>query len=125
MANRKRGYYSTKLGGKVRTMHFSMNFWTNFTDLLEIPIERIGDIFQKGINLSTIRALIYSALLANDQENNNEIDYNVYTVGSWLDNMPAEKIEDIVSAMMESKILGNDLNVGIKRTVTKTTKKGK
>ena len=125
MANRKRGYYSTKLGGKVRTMHFSMNFWTNFTDLLEIPIEKIGDIFQKGINLSTIRALIYSALLANDQENNNEIDYNVYTVGSWLDNMPAETIEDIVSAMMESKILGNDLNVGIKRTVTKTTKKGK
>lgn len=125
MANRKRGYYSIKLGGKSRTMHFSMNFWTNFTDLLEIPIDKIGEIFQQGINLSTIRALIYSALLAFDQENNNEIDYNVYTVGSWLDEMPAEKIEDIVTAMMESKILGNDLNVGIKRTVTKTTKKGK
>jgi hypothetical protein len=125
MANRKRGYYSIKLGGQSRTMHFSMNFWTNFTDILEIPIDKIGEVFQSGINLSTIRALIYSALLAFDQENNNEVNYNIYSVGSWLDEMPAEKIEDIVSAMMESKILGNDLNVGIKRSVSKTTKKGK
>ena len=123
MANRKRGYYSIKMGGKSRTMHFSMNFWANFTDELKVPIEQIGDVFQKGISLSSIRALIYSALLAFDQEEGNEIDYTIYKVGSWLDELPAEKIEDIVNAMMESKILGNDLNVGIKRNVEKSTKK--
>ena len=123
MANRKRGYYSIKMGGKNRTMHFSMNFWANFTDELKVPIEQIGDVFQKGISLSSIRALIYSALLAFDQEEGNEIDYTIYKVGSWLDELPAEKIEDIVNAMMESKILGNDLNVGIKRNVEKSTKK--
>ena len=74
MANRKRGYYSIKMGGKNRTMHFSMNFWANFTDELNVPIEQIGEIFQKGISLSSIRALIYSALLAFDQEEGNEID---------------------------------------------------
>ena len=46
MANRKRGYYSIKMGGKNRTMHFSMNFWANFTDELNVPIEQIGEIFQ-------------------------------------------------------------------------------
>ena len=123
MANRKRGYYSIKMGGKSRTLHFSMNFWANFTDELNVPIEQIGDIFQKGISLSSIRALIYSALLAFDQEEGNEIDYTIYKIGSWLDDLPAEKIEDIVNVMMESKILGNDLNVGIKRNVEKSTKK--
>ena len=123
MANRKRGYYSIKMGSKNRTMHFSMNFWANFTDELNVPIEQIGEIFQKGISLSSIRALIYSALLAFDQEEGNEIDYTIYKVGSWLDELPAEKIEEIVGAMMESKILGNELNVGIKRNVEKSTKK--
>ena len=68
MANKKRGYYTLKIGGKMRTMHFSMNFWSNFTDELNISLDKIGDAFTDGISISTIRALIYSALLANDQE---------------------------------------------------------
>lgn len=122
MANRKRGYYSIKLGGKSRTLHFSMNFWANFTEVLDIPLDKIGLIFENGISISQIRALVYSALLANDQENNNEIDYNQFTVGAWLEDVNASELENIVSAMLESKILGNDLNVGIKRNVTKSTK---
>jgi len=31
MANKKRGYYTLKLGNKNRTLHFSMNFWANLT----------------------------------------------------------------------------------------------
>jgi hypothetical protein len=54
--------------------------------------------------------LIYSAALANDLENGNDIEYNLYTVGTWLDDVDAEKINDIVEAMSESKILGNSLN---------------
>ena len=123
MANKKRGYYSLKIGGKNRTMHFSMNFWANFTDLLNIPLDGLSTLFEKGVSIKTIRTLIYSALLAYDQEEGNEIDYTIYKVGSWLDELPAEKIEEIVGAMMESKILGNELNVGIKRNVEKSTKK--
>ena len=85
MANKKRGYYTLKIGGKMRTMHFSMNFWSNFTDELNVPIDKIGDVFNDGISLSTIRALIYSGLLANDQEQGNEIDYNIFKVGMWLE----------------------------------------
>ena len=106
----------------MRTMHFSMNFWSNFTDELNISLDRIGDAFTDGISISTIRALIYSALLANDQEQGNEINYNIYTVGAWLEDFDSEKLNDIVNAMMESRILGNDLNMGVPRNIKKTTK---
>lgn len=122
MANKKRGYYTLKIGGKMRTMHFSMNFWSNFTDELNISLDKIGDAFTDGISISTIRALIYSALLANDQEQGNEINYNIYTVGTWLEDFDSDKLNDIVNSMMESRILGNDLNMGVPRNIKKTTK---
>lgn len=125
MATRKRGYYTTKLGGKNRTMHFSMNFWANFTDALGISLEQIGDVFAGGVSLSNIRALIYAALLANDQENGNEPEYNEFTVGAWLEDLQAEELEKIIEAMTESRILGNSLNMGIERNVKNTTKAGK
>ena len=125
MANKKRGYYTLDIGGKNRTMHFSMNFWANFTDNLGITIEKIGDVFKDGISLTGIRALVYSGLLANDQEQGNEIDYNEFKVGMWLEDLNPDQLSDIISSMMESRILGNDLNMGINRKVTKTTKVGK
>jgi len=125
MANRKRGFYTVKLGGKNRTLHFSMNFWANFTDEMDLPIEQIGNVFNGGVSISAIRALVYSALLANEQEQGNEIDFTIYTVGAWLEDLDATELEKIVEAMTESKILGNDLNAGIKRNVTKSTKAGK
>lgn len=125
MATRKRGYYTTKLGGKNRTMHFSMNFWANFTELLGISLEGISGVFADGISLSNIRTLIYSALLANDQENGVEPDYNQFTVGAWLEDLSADELNKIIEAMTESRILGNSLNMGIERNVKNTTKAGK
>lgn len=122
MANRKRGFYTVKLGGKNRTLHFSMNFWANFTDEMNLPIDKIGSVFEGGVSISAIRALVYSALLANEQEQGNEIDFTIFTVGAWLEDLDATELESIVEAMTESKILGNDLNAGIKRNVTKSTK---
>ncbi len=113
--NKRRGYFSTKLGGKNRTLHFSMNFWANFTDILDIKLDEIGNVFEGGVKLSTIRTLIYSGLLAYDQEEGNEIDYNEFKVGAWMEDLDSDKLDQIVMAMMESRILGNDLNGGIQR----------
>ena len=109
MTNKKRGYIDIKVGNKNRTLHFSMNFWSEFTEQLGISLQDIGDAFQNGISIKGLRALVYSAILANDQEQNNEIDYNLFTVGAWLDELDADKINDIVEVMMQSKILGNSL----------------
>jgi len=125
MANKKRGYYSLSMGGKTRTMHFSMNFWANFTDILGVSLEELGGLFQGGVSIKTIRTLVYSALLAYDQEESNEVDYNEYKVGMWLEDFSSDELNNVVNAMMESRILGNDLNAGLNRNVKKTTKKGK
>jgi hypothetical protein len=125
MENKKRGYYTLKIGGKSRTMHFSMNFWANFTDELNISLEKIGEVFSDGVSISSIRALVYSGLKAYDQEQGNEIDYNQFKVGMWLEDFPAEKLNEMVNSMMESRILGNDLNMGVSRNIKKTTKVGK
>jgi len=122
MANKKRGYYTIKMGGKKRTMHFSMNFWSNFTDDLNISLDKLGDIFTDGVSLSTIRSLIYSALLANDQENKTLIDYDKFDVGVWMEDLQSDDLDKIVAAMMESRILGNDLNAGMARNVKQSTK---
>ena len=110
MINKKRGYIDIKVGNKKRTLHFSMNFWSEFTEQLGISLADIGGAFQNGISIKGLRALVYSAILANDQENGNEIDYNLFTVGAWLDELDAEKINEIVEVMLQSKILGNSLN---------------
>lgn len=115
MANKRRGYHTLKIGGKTRTLHFSMNFWSEFTDVLKVPLDKIGNVFEGGISLSTIRALVYCGLLANDQEEGNDIDYTIYTVGFWLEDLDAAQLEKIVNSMTESKILGNSLNMGIDR----------
>ena len=115
MANKNKGYIDINVGGKKRTLHFSMNFWSEFTEQLGISLQDIGDVFQNGISLKGLRALIYSAILANDQENGNEIDYNIYSVGAWLDELEAESIIKIVETMMQSKILGNSLNSEIQK----------
>ena len=115
MANKNKGYIDINVGGKKRTLHFSMNFWSEFTEQLGLSLQDIGDVFQNGISLKGLRALIYSAILANDQENGNEIDYNIYSVGAWLDELEAESINKIVETMLQSKILGNSLNSEIEK----------
>jgi hypothetical protein len=106
-----------------------MNFWANFTEAQGVALDQIGEIFSQGLSLSAIRDLIYSALLANDQENNNEIDYNKFTVGAWLEDLTGDQLNDIVAALMETKLLGNDLNMGVERnpkpSKTTTQKKTK
>jgi len=119
MANKRRGYYTTKLGGRNITLHFSMNFWANFTEIMNVPLDKIGELFSGGFSITAIRALVYSAMLAYDQEEGNEIDYNQFKVGAWLEDLGQEELENMISAMMESRILGNDLNMGIDRQAKK------
>jgi len=115
MANKQKGYIDINVGGKKRTLHFSMNFWSEFTEQMGISLQDIGNVFQNGISLKGLRALIYSAILANDQEKGNDVDYNIFTVGAWLDDLEAETINDIVNAMLQSKILGNSLNAEMEK----------
>ena len=121
--NSKRGYVEVEIGGKLRTLHFSMNFWCHFTDTLNIGLNDLDKFFTKGINVSTIRALIYSGLIAYDQEERNNIDYTIYDVGSWLEDFDSEQLTKVMNTLSQSRILGNDLNMGIERNKKNQKKK--
>ena len=114
--NKKRGYITTKLGGKNRTLHFSMNFWCHFTETLGIGLNDLDKQFnQDKFNINTIRVLLYSGLIAYDQEEKNKIDYTIYDVGNWLEDFSSDDLKKIMEALGDSRILGNTLNVGITR----------
>jgi hypothetical protein len=125
MENRKRGYCQLNIGDKDRTLHFSMNFWVAFEDASGHKISEIDKVFSSGITLNTMRALVYAGILAYDQENGNPIDYNVFQVGSWMEDMTPDSLTLLVNTLMESRILGNDLNAGVRRNVEKSTKNPK
>jgi len=125
MENRKRGYCQLNIGGKDRTLHFSMNFWVAFEDASGHKISEIDKVFSSGISLNTMRALVYAGILAYDQENGNPVDYNVFQVGSWMEDMTPDSLTLLVNTLMESRILGNDLNAGVRRNVEKSTKNPK
>jgi hypothetical protein len=122
MANKQRGYYSLTIGGKQRTLHFSMNFWAAFTDELQISLTEIDKVFSNALNLNSIRALVYAGLLAYDQEEGNEIDYNLFKVGAWLDDINTDQFNEIINTLMQSKLLGNELNGGLSRGAKPTSK---
>lgn len=122
MANKQRGYYSLTIGGKQRTLHFSMNFWAAFTDELKISLTEIDQVFSNALNLNSIRALVYAGLLAYDQEEGNEIDYNLFKVGAWLDDIEPDQFNEIINTLMQSKLLGNELNGGLSRGAKPSSK---
>ena len=123
--NQKRGYCQLNIGGKNRTLHFSMNFWAAFEQASGFSISEIDKVFGSGLSLSSMRALVYSGLLAFDQENGNEIDYTIYSVGDWMEDVDQSALTLIVETLMQSRILGNDLNAGVRRNVEKSTKNPK
>jgi len=123
--NQKRGYCQLNIGGKNRTMHFSMNFWAAFEQASGFSISEIDKVFGGGLSLSSMRALVYSGLLAYDQENGNQVDYTIYSVGDWMDEVDQSSMTLIVETLMQSRILGNDLNAGVRRNVEKSTKNPK
>ena len=123
--NQKRGYCQLNIGGKVRTLHFSMNFWAAFEQASGYSISEIDKVFGSGLSLSSMRALVYSGLLAYDQENGNEIDYTIYSVGDWMEDVDQNALTLLVETLMQSRILGNDLNAGVRRNVEKSTKNPK
>jgi hypothetical protein len=99
--NSKRGYVEVEIGGKKRTLHFSMNFWCHFTESLNIGLNDLDKYFTEGINVSTI----------------------IYDVGSWLEDFDSKQLTEVMNTLSQSRILGNDLNMGIQRNVKNQKKK--
>ena len=103
MANKQKGYIDIKVGGKKRTLHFSMNFWAAFEQASGFSISEIDKVFGGGLSLSSMRALVYSGLLAYDQEKGNQVDYTIYSVGDWMEDVNQDQLTLIVETLMQSQ----------------------
>lgn len=123
--NKRRGYCQLEIGGKQRSLHFSMNFWAVFEETSGFKISEVDKVFGSGLSMGSMRALIYSGIVAYDQENRIEIDYDLFDVGAWMDDIDQDDLGLIIETLMESRILGNDLNAGVRRNVSKSTKNPK
>lgn len=123
--NPKRGYCQLTIGGKKRTLHFSMNFWVVFEKESGHTIAELDKVFGNNLSIAVIRAIFYSGLIAFDQEEKNEIDYDAVDVGNWLEDITTDEFQMVVNTMLESKLLGNSLNAGVRRHVTKSSKSPK
>jgi hypothetical protein len=122
METKKRGYLNLTLGGIERTLHFSMNFWAIFEECTGYSLTELDKVFGDKLSVSSLRALVYAGCKAYDLENKIEIDYTIYDAGNWLEDITMDNLTQITETIIESRVLGNDLNTGVRRNVTKSTK---
>lgn len=119
--NKMRGYCQLELGGKTRTLHFSMNFWVIMEEITGLNIQELSALMTSGLSITNVRNMVYSAIKCNDLEQGNEIDYTIYSVGMWMEEMVPEDFSKVTETLIESRILGQDLNGGLRRNVKKST----
>ena len=82
--NKLRGYCQLELGGKTRTLHFSMNYWAVMEEVTGLTIQELSALMTSGLSITNVRNMVYSAIKTYDLEQGNEIDYTIYSVGMWL-----------------------------------------
>ena len=105
MSNRtkQRGYFKLETADGDRWMHFSMNFILNLEDLTEQPLTEWGLELKELKGFKQVSALcdaVFCAMIAYSQENNEEVNYNIFAVRDWVGEA-AQKDPKIVSEMSE------------------------
>ena len=125
MANKtkQRGYFKLPTEDGDRWMHFSMNFILNLEDLTEQTASEWGAELQKQEGLKQITTLcdaVFCAMIAYSQENNEDVNYNIYAVRNWVAEA-ATKDPNIIKDMAE--VLTTSFGVSGKQTGKSKTKK--
>jgi hypothetical protein len=90
------GTITSNIGGRVRVLKFNLNANYEFCKMHKLKQEDVMPFFTDALNVTAIRDMIYCALLSADLEDGKQIDYNQYTVGSWIAEMPQSELERII-----------------------------
>lgn len=120
-SNKMRGYCQLELGGKTRTLHFSMNFWAVMEEVSGKTLQELTGLISGGMSITTIRNMVYSGIKTYDLEKGIDVDYSVYDVGMWMEDLEVEHFTLITETILESRIMGADLNAGMRRNIKKST----
>lgn len=107
----KTGVITKVIDGKNVTFRFGMNCWDLFCTLKQCKIGEIGNLLdeQNPGMIGHMRDLIYCAAASHCYIMMLPLDFNQWTVGEWLDEMPQQDYQDIITCMTNSKLLGKEL----------------
>lgn len=91
MKSKQNGYYKLKTKDGDKWLHFSRLFVTKLKEVSGKNIVEFGEhlkTLDDSLNLTdqfdAITDLTMAAMLANDEKEGNDIDYDLYKVGEWL-----------------------------------------
>jgi hypothetical protein len=81
------------IGGKVRLFKFGVNQLAIYSQRHNLNLSEVE------MGMSQIRDLFWSALVAGAKKKKEEIDFDEWDVGEWIDDMEQEDFDKVVEAM--------------------------
>lgn len=96
--------------GIVKEVYFGMSSLAMFMDEMgEDDLNKIQTLLQKP---KGILKLIYCLCYVGDRIKGNDIDYNEFTVGMWVDAMTQEELTALMSQFEKANLMGKQAGKG-------------
>jgi hypothetical protein len=96
------GQITKKILGKNITFRFGMNCWALFCEKKGISLTEISTIF-KDMSFEDIRLVFYCGAASYCNENDKEIDFNVFQAGIWAEQLlNTSDFDDILKTVTET-----------------------
>lgn len=124
-----RGVIKKEISGKEVGFKFGMNFYFSISEHKEMTIaefleslaslnEEAEDgqmIFNLQKGFPVIREILYFSAKTYNDEKGIESDFNLFTAGNWFDEIGIEGVMDILSCMVESQSVGEQVEKHLKK----------
>lgn len=86
--NKQREIFKIELGGKERTVRFTLNSLEKIEDSLGVPLSQMGEI---ELKIKNIKAILFAGLVQEEGE-----DLTPDMVGEWVDLDNLNIIQDVL-----------------------------
>ena len=112
MKTKQSGYIEKKLNGKTIGIKFGTNAFALLCEKHGIELTEVDTVLNDVVG---VRDLIFCAAKAASLSKGDEVWFNEYMIGDWLDDMTQKDYDDIISTIDNAKVLGNLVNAEEKK----------
>ena len=91
-----RGEVEVSIGGKPRLVKFGLNQMAIYTEKHNVELADVS------FNVSQIRDLVWSALVAGARKRGESVDFDEWQVGDWIEEMEQDEFDNIMKAFQNS-----------------------
>jgi hypothetical protein len=110
------GEVISKIGGRNRVLKFNLNANYEFCKMHGLTPDEVMDFCVDAHNVTALRDLIYCALKVADLASGQQVDYNQFTVGEWIAEMPQADFEKIILGSSDANANGKGKKKAVKGT---------